>query len=302
MFEQPPVVVFAYSRPDTLERTLACLRDNQIPKLYVFCDGLRSDAAATGIREVRALVRAITWTDATIIERPRNLGLGRSIRTGVTEVLAKHESLLVFEDDLICVPGTYRYLAAALEHYRDDPRVMSVTGWTHPRVTPLDVVDQPYFDGRAESLLWGTWRRAWKGMHHDAATLIAACRRLGLDPARYGDDVLAMAAVERERNIWAVRWLCLHILHGGLCLRPPRSLVEHIGLDHRASNAGGDDSWAHGELAPAPPVPRVWPSAIENPQCPALWRTAGAPRRRSPLWFARRLMQRFAALMVERRR
>lgn len=301
VFEQPPVVLFAYSRADTLQRTLACLRENQVPKLYAFCDGPRSSADESATRDVRALLRDIAWTDVTVIERTRNLGLGRSIRAGVTEVLAKHESLLVFEDDLVCVPGTYRYLAAALEHYRDDPRVMSVTGWTHPRVTPANVVDQPYFDGRAESLLWGTWRRAWRGMHHDAAQLVAACRRLGIDPARYGDDVLAMAAVERDRNIWAVRWLCLHILNGGLCMRPPRSLVEHIGLDHRASNAGGDESWAHGVLAPAPPTPEVWPEAIENPQCASLWRTAGAPRRRSPLWFARRLIQRLAARMVERR-
>lgn len=293
MFGPPPVIVFAYARPDTLARTLACLRENQIPKLYVFCDGARSSSDIAATRDVRQLVRDIAWTDVTIVERSKNLGLGRSIRSGVTEVLEKHESVLVFEDDLICVPGTYRYLAAALEHYRDDPEVMSVTGWTHPRVTPSNVVDQPYFDGRAESLLWGTWRRAWRGMHHDALSLLAAARRHGIDPSSYGDDVLAMADVERKRNIWAVRWLALHILNGGLCLRPPRSLVDHIGLDHRASNAGGDDSWALGDLAPALEIPS-WPLPIENPECVHLWQTAGAPRQRSTLWFARRLLQRVA--------
>ena len=295
MFAPPPVVVFAYARPDTLQRTLACLRENQIPKLYAFCDGPRSSADDAGTHDIRALLRGVDWTDITIVERTKNLGLGRSIRAGVSEVLEQHESILVFEDDLICVPGTYRYLAAALEHYREDPKVMSVTGWTHPRVTPSNVTDQPYFDGRAESLLWGTWRRAWRGMHHDALTLIAACRRLGIDPSRYGNDVLAMAEVERKRNIWAVRWLCLHILNGGLCMRPPRSLVDHIGLDHRASNAGGDDSWVLGELPPAPEIPTRWPDAIENSQCAELWQTAGIPQRRSPLWFAQRLLQRLAA-------
>lgn len=302
MFEPPPVVLFAYARPDTLERTLAGLRANDIPRLYAYCDGPRSDSDTVGVREVRKILRGVDWTEITIIERAHNLGLGRSIRAGVTEVLSRHEAALVWEDDLECVPGTYRYLAAALEHYRSDSKVMSVTGWTHPRITPRDVVDRPYFDPRAESLLWGTWRRAWRGMHHDAATFVAAMRRLGIDPARVGDDVLAMASVERERNIWAVRWLCLHLLNGGLCMRPPRSLVEHIGLDHRASNAGGDESWAHGELGPAPTIPAIWPDAVENPQCAPLWRTAGAPKARSPLWFARRLFQRVAARVVERRR
>jgi len=295
MSEQPPVVVFAYARPDTLTRTLACLRENAVPKLYVFCDGPSSSAQIEGTTAVRALVRAIAWTEVTVIERETNLGLGRSIRTGVAEILEKHESIIVFEDDLICSPGTYRYLAAALDHYRDDPKVMSVTGWTHPRVTPSTVRDQPYFDGRAESLAWGTWRRAWRGMHHDASSLVSACRRAGIDPGTYGSDLLAMAEVERKRNIWAVRWLYLHILHGGLCMRPPRSFVDHIGLDHRASNAGGDDSWALPALTPAPPPPVQWPAAVEDPECAARWRTAGAPQTRSPLWFAKRLLQRLAA-------
>ena len=77
-------------------------------------------------------------------------------------MLAEHDSLLVFEDDLICVPGAYAFLCEALARYRDDPAVLSVTGWTHPSVTPPGVAS-PYFDGRPESWSWGTWRRAWRG-------------------------------------------------------------------------------------------------------------------------------------------
>ena len=110
------------------------------------------------------MLRAINWCEVVLCERESNLGLGRSILTGVTEVLGKYETVIIFEDDLICVPGTYEYLCAALDQYKDDDRVMSVTGWTHPLVTPSDVIDLPYFDGRAECWVWGTWARAWHGM------------------------------------------------------------------------------------------------------------------------------------------
>ncbi len=53
------------------------------------------------------MLRAIDWCKVVICERESNLGLGRSILTGVTEVLNNHESAIVHEDDLICVPGTY---------------------------------------------------------------------------------------------------------------------------------------------------------------------------------------------------
>ncbi len=124
---------------------------------------------------------------------------------------------IIFEDDLICVSGTYDYLCAALEHYRDDHRVMSVTGWTHPLVTPTGVTDQPYFDGRAECWVWGTWARAWEGMlDHDALSLMVMCEKNGIDIFRYGTDLTKMAKVELKQNIWAVRFLYWHIFNHGL--------------------------------------------------------------------------------------
>ena len=142
-----PVVLFAYARPDHLRRTLEGLRENGVPLLLAFSDAPRKLSARAGVDEVRRILRAVDWTELKLVERPSNLGLGISIRTGVEEALRDHEAILVFEDDLACVPGTYAWLCAALASYRDDPAVMSVTGWTHPRVTPRGV-GGPYFDGR----------------------------------------------------------------------------------------------------------------------------------------------------------
>lgn len=145
--------------------------------------------------QVRDMLRAIDWCEVVLCERETNLGLGRSILTGAIEVLEKHESAIVFEDDLVCVPGTYDYLCAALEYYKDNSQVMSVTGWTHPLITPSDITDQPYFDGRSECLVWGTWTRAWQGMQEDAKTLVQKCKAEGIDVFRYGADLVAMAEV-----------------------------------------------------------------------------------------------------------
>jgi hypothetical protein len=268
-----PVVLFAYSRVACLRKTLDCLRQNAVPRLLVFSDGPKTPAQRQGVDEVRRLLRAIDWTDVSLVERPENLGLGTSIRAGVEEALAQHESILVFEDDLECVPGTYAYLCAALDAYRDDPKVMSVTGWTHPSVTPGGI-DGPYFDGRAECWTWGTWGRSWQGMDRSARELIAECEGAGIDPYRYGRDLVGMAALEKKRNIWAVRWLYNHILRNGLCVRPPRSLVNHIGLGDGATNAGADVEWTHAELQPCPPPPTAWPHAAEHPECAPRWRRA----------------------------
>jgi hypothetical protein len=86
-----------------------------------------------------------------------------------------------------------------------------------------------------------------------------------------------MAEQERVRNIWAVRWSFLHIANRGLCLRPPRNLVEHIGLDEHASNSGADFFWATPAIGPAPSGAVAWPAPVEHPDCARLWQRACGP-------------------------
>ena len=300
-----PVVLFAYARTTHLARVLACLRENRVPLLEAYADGAKDAGDAGRVAQVRSMLRAIDWCEVHLVERPQNLGLGRNILAGVSDVATRHEAFMVWEDDLIVVPGTYAWMSAVLRHYARDPRVMSVTAWTHPRVTPKDVGSQPYFDGRAECWVWGAWARSWQGMTaENAAAKLAAAAKRGVRPDAYGGDLPRMAEAEERQNIWAVRWLYHHLQHGGLCVRPPWSMVEHIGLDASATNAGTTTEWANPPLRAAPPTPSGWPASQEHPQCRRLWRRANPSGWRA-LWpracsRLRRILRRFIPLRWRR--
>jgi hypothetical protein len=282
MTDPIPVVLFAYARPAHLARALACLRENGVPLIHAFADGAKGGADAAAVAETRALLQAVDWCEMHIIEREENLGLGRNVLAGVSEIASQHDAFIVWEDDLICVPGTYGWMCAVLQHYAHDPRVMSVTGWTHPRVTPADVGEQPYFDARAECWVWGAWARSWQGMIAESAwEKLRVAEQHGLPRAAYGADLPEMARAEQRRNIWAVRWLYHHFQHGGLCVRPPWSMVEHIGHEAMATNLSNpliSLDWGNPSLRPAPPLPGEWPEAREHFQCRAMWRAA------NPAW------------------
>lgn len=271
-----PVVLFAYARPAHLARVLACLKENGVPLILAYADGAKGAADAAAVAETRALLRAIDWSEVRLTERPANLGLGRNVLAGVTEVAARHEAFVVWEDDLVCVPGTYAWLCAALRHYANDPRVMSVSAWTHSRITPAEVTDRPYLDARAECWVWGGYARAWRGMDQTALEKMAAVEANGLPADAYGTDLPRMARDEASKNIWAVRWLYHHLQHGALCLRPPWSMVEHIGFDQAATNAPAAVGWENPPLQAAPPRPTAWPDALEHPACRRLWQAATA--------------------------
>ncbi|MBE9082834.1 hypothetical protein IQ278_11990 [Tolypothrix sp. LEGE 11397] len=270
-----PVILFAYRRPDVVSQVLEAFRNDSIPLLIVFCDGAKGDKDASEVEEVRHLIRSIDWCETVVVEKDSNSGLGVSIKSGVSEVLTDYEAAIIFEDDLVCVPGTYSYLCAALNRYKNDPRVMSVTAWTHPAIIPSNVGISPYFDGKAECWAWGTWARAWKGMDRPALDIMNDCCERGIDIEKYGTDMPKMAAEAVPRNLWAIGWWYHHMLYNGLCLRPSSSMVEHICWDNRSTTSTATMmKWMNPPLQNPPPIPLDWPVPLEHPDCAQLWRVA----------------------------
>lgn len=278
-----PVVLFAHARPQHLKQVLRALQENHVTRIIAYSDGARNQTEAARVGDVRRLLREVDWADLTLVERAQNLGLGQNVRAGVGEVAASHPAFIVWEDDLIAIPGTYAWLCAALKEHAHDPRVMSVTAWTHPRITPDNLGGRPYLDARAECWVWGAWSRSWRGMESGTAReKQSLALRRGVAPDAYGADLPAMARDEARRNLWAVRWLYHHLEHGGLCLRPPRSLVEHIGFDAEATNAAEALRWRNPPLLPDFPSAVVPANPAEHPDCRSLW--TKATRDEQPLY------------------
>lgn len=280
-----PVILFAYRRPDLLGGTLASLRANAVPKIYAFSDGPRDASVEADVAAVRALLRAIDWTPVELQAAKRNLGISPSQLQGITSVLARHEMAVIIEEDLEFGPGTYAFVCEALRRYREEPRAMGVTAWNHARVTPRGVT-QPYFTGRMSALVWGTWRRAWDGMlDRTALQLRDQCLADGIDPARFGADLVDSVVHEEERGMWDIRFNLHMLAHRGLFLFPAVSMVRHAGYGPRATNSPTAGGWED-TPGPAPALDAItWPSVTEQPESARLWKAAMAPPRRS--WRAR---------------
>jgi hypothetical protein len=295
-----PVTVFAFRRADLLARTLAALRANSVPLIYAFSDGARNEADEADVAEVRRVLCDVTWAEMHVVERPANLGLDPSIIGGISEVLAIHDEIVVCEEDIEFAAGTYAYMLAALERYRNEPRVMSIGGWTHPRMTPRDAQDAPHFTGRFTEWGWATWRRAWAGFADvTAAELYDRCIARGIDIGKYGKDVADWFEKGPEHVTWDYCFNVHMMLHDGLALLPPRSMTQHIGNDLRGSHPQDRTEWEDHAEPPPPPAQVRWPDVREDAASAECWRRAMEPPPRPSLVkrIRRRLMRMIRGMM-----
>jgi hypothetical protein len=250
MSETAPVALFTYKRATHTAKTLARLAANALAAdtdLTIFCDGPRSEQDRPAVEEVRSLVRgAEGFRSVRVVERPANLGLARSIISGVTEMVEEYGRVIVVEDDLVTSSHFLRFMNDGLHCYAEDDRVVSLCGYRHP-VGDAELPETFFLRG-AFCWGWATWRRGWALFEHDPRRCIREIDRRNLIHAfDIGGSVpytqFLMASALGKGDSWAMRWMASAIIHGKLTLYPGHSLVRNIGDDSSGTNAGTGDTY-----------------------------------------------------------
>src|SRR5262245_4967250 len=163
------VALIIFNRPDVTRRLVEVVARARPKQLLVIGDGPRPDrpGEAEKCEETRAIVDRVDWScDVLTNYSPINLGVGTRPATGLRWVFEQVESAIILEDDCIPHPTFFRYCEELLERYRDDQRVMHISGdnWNFNRQPrPFSY----FFSNYCYSCGWATWRRAFR--HYDPA-------------------------------------------------------------------------------------------------------------------------------------
>lgn len=252
-----PIVIFAYNRPEHLRRTIEALQKNILADksaLFIYCDGPKTEKDAVAVQAVRAYAKTVSgFQSVSIVYREKNYGLGKSIITGVTEVMQSSESVIVLEDDLTTSPFFLQFMNDALNLYKNTESVLSIHGFCY---SINKEVPETFFLCDPGCLGWATWRRGWKLFEEDGRKLLKEITAKGLQSEfdynnAYPYTRMLMDQTLGKNSSWAVRWYASAFLHKKLTLYPGKSLVEHIGFDNTGTNSGGcDPGQDHPHLQP----------------------------------------------------
>lgn len=232
-----PILIFAYNRPDKIEKLLDLLSgvdDFKHSEVTIFVDGPKGVEDARAVSEVRRVVSQLKHDNLQTVFRSENLGLKNSIRTGVSKVFETHETVIVLEDDLEPAPGLLRYFNQALRKYRDCERVWSVSGYMY-EVRQFDRRDEAIFLPFANPWGWATWRRCWNAPDPTDEQVAGLLRSPSFQ--RYFDvlglrDFTSLLELDGKGLVssWFIHWYLKIFYHGGLTLWPARSLVSNTGV------------------------------------------------------------------------
>jgi hypothetical protein len=255
--DNAPVALFVYNRPWHTRQTVEALLNNpeasETP-LYVFSDAHKDVTTSSAVAEVRSFLRKIRgFKSLSIIERPNNFGLARSIIDGVSHVCVEHGRVIVLEDDLVTSPYFLNYMNEGLEKYRDDQRVISIHGYIYP---VEQVLPDTFFLKGADCWGWATWSRGWDQFDPDGKRLLDELKYRKLThqfdfDGSYPYTKMLQDQIAGKNNSWAVRWYASAFLKDKLTLYPGRSLIHNVGADGSGIHCSETANFS-GELAKTP--------------------------------------------------
>jgi hypothetical protein len=239
-----PVLLVVHRRPDLTRRVFEAIARAQPARLFIAADGPAAAADREACELTRAAVEHVDWHCEVLRDfSDENLGLDRRMISALNWVFAAEDSVIVLEDD--CLPDRrfFEFCSSLLDHYRDDPRVMHISGECYRTRRESD---RSYFFSKYP-LAWGwaTWRRAWARFDPrtsgwpqfeklaEAQGLFDTAdeRAYWLSTfARFYDD----AAAGRPAS-WDYAWY-FACMTSGLSIHPAANLVSNIGYGPMASH------------------------------------------------------------------
>jgi len=239
-----PVAFIIFNRPDATAQVFAEIAKAKPHQLLVVADGPRPDrpGEAEKCAAVRRIVEQVDWSCQILTHySDTNLGCRKRVSSGLDWVFQTVDRAIILEDDCLPHPAFFRFCEELLDRYRDDERVMMISGDNFQfgrRRTSYSY----YFSRYCHVWGWATWRRAWQ--YYDVDMKLWPSVReghwlqdaLGSRPLANRWNKTFEVMHQKMVDTWDVQWVFTSWIQNGLTILPNANLISNIGFSHAATH------------------------------------------------------------------
>jgi hypothetical protein len=270
-FVTAPVALIIFNRPELTAKVFESIRQARPATLVVIADGART--SRKGETELCAATRAITenidWPCRVVRHyADHNLGCRNRVSSGLDLLFGEFERAIILEDDCVPEPSFFRFCDQLLERYKDDERVMAISGDNFQFGNHQSEYSY-YFSLYPHVWGWATWRRAWQ--HYDVTMhnwpqMIEAnwLSNILPDPkaAKFWQETF-QAVYDGSIDTWDHQWTYACWQRNGLAALPRTNLISNIGFGADATHTKRQSKFSRMAVEPLK-FPLRHPPTIEQ--------------------------------------
>jgi len=250
-----PIGISVYNRLEHFKQCIEALQKNTLAdqsELFIYSDAPGRPEDEELVKKVREYVRNIKgFKRICLIERENNYGGTQNFNDAQKDLTKKYGKSIFMEDDIVTAPGFLQFMNDALEFYRDDDRIISISGYSLPlkllKNYKKDVYVLPRYNAWGVGILWKHYEKYQKPINKEEYEAIEdKCKILTIG----GEDVLMMIEkeVNGELDAGDVRIMYQQAVQNKYTLYPKKSLVQNIGHDGSGVHCGVSDKFKHDYL------------------------------------------------------
>lgn len=244
-----PVLFLVFNRMGTVKQTFAEIKKAQPKELYISADGPRNQEEKIKTDAVRKyILDNIDWgCKVKKLFRDKNLGCKTAVCEAINWFFDNVEMGVVLEDDCVPSESFFRFCQELLEKYKEDKRVMHITGANF--MGKIDIPESYFFYWGGGASGWASWRRAWEKYDFDMKSWPRVKKNDLSQLFPNGSFIDRLRGIKTynavysgKMDAWDHQWGMTCFINNGLGIVPKVNLITNVGFNEEATHTSNYDA------------------------------------------------------------
>ena len=242
-----PILFLIFKRPDTTQQVFDAIRWAKPKYLYIAANAPRLDIEGEKEKceKTRDIIKQIDWDcEIKTLFRDEYLSAKESISSAINWFFENVEEGIILEDDCLPSHSFFGYCEELLTKYRDDERIMLISGFNKQNIWNSDKYD--YFFSNLGGLWgWASWKRAWSKYDIKMSRLDFFSENhffeylLGNKLGKKRKEQM-YSVIKNNIDTWDYQWGFSRHINSGMACVPSKNLIKNIGCGVDATNTKED--------------------------------------------------------------